>query len=534
MKIKYMFISFIMLSIFVLAGCDYKASTDNLPNVNNVNEPSIDDEANTPNSDTNQSDSNNVSSNDNSEADSNESNDNKTQTDSNDNKTESPSTEEVEEDNIDYLNSIFVSPNGNGNGTYENPYSLENGISNLSNNKILYILGGVYIVKSVIKLQESSNNNSYFKIYAFKNERVILDFGKDYRKEEILNGLYNTESAKGIVVKGSYYHIKGLTITNCGASGMQISGNYNIIENCVFSYNGNTGCSIAGSSKKSFNEWPHDNLIKNCTSYGNYDWDRLDNMQGEDADGFGCKLTSGNNNVFDGCIAYNNSDDGWDLFTKHITGAIGPVTIKNSVAFSNGYSTTGESLKNGQGFKLGGRAIEVSHKVENCVAFYNKSNGFDDNSNPGSISLKKCTSFENGNRNYAMGRFLEENNTYTSTWYENNILFGPIENVPKSHNIYEDCLSYDGGITDSYSGTAKNCYFYSTNKKYILFNDLQNCNSKYLVGKEADLFNPFVNTDINLDNLDNIHYDYRNTDYSVNLKAFLKLKDDFSIGANLN
>ena len=40
MKIKYMFISLIMLSIFVLAGCDYKASTDNLPNDNNLNEPS--------------------------------------------------------------------------------------------------------------------------------------------------------------------------------------------------------------------------------------------------------------------------------------------------------------------------------------------------------------------------------------------------------------------------------------------------------------------------------------------------------------
>ena len=40
-------------------------------------------------------------------------------------------------------------------------------------------------------------------------------------------------------------------------------------------------------------------------------------MQGyEDADGFAAKLTVGDGNVFDGCISYNNADDGWDFFAK--------------------------------------------------------------------------------------------------------------------------------------------------------------------------------------------------------------------------
>lgn len=444
-----------------------------------------------------------------------------------------PSLEPNEEDIIDYTNSIFVSTTGNGDGSYNNPYSLDKGLANLSLNKTLYLLGGDYNVDSVIKLKADGNSNTYYKILAYKDEKVILDFGKNYSKEQDLTGNYNSEKAKGIVVEGSYYHIKGLTITNCGAQGMQISGSHNIIENCVFAYNGNTGCDIIGASNKSYNEWPHDNLIKNCTSYGNYDWDRLDNMQGEDADGLGCRLTTGDNNVFDGCIAYNNSDDGYDLFTKHLTGAIGPVTIKNSIAFSNGYSITGESMKNGNGFKLGGRAIEVSHLVENCIAFYNKANGFDDNSNPGTITLKKCSSYKNGTRNYAMGRFLEENNTYTSTWNENGILFGPIENVSKSHNIFEDCISYAGGITDSYSGMASNCYFYSSYNKYLIFEELNNCNSKYIKGKEINVFEPFISTSISLNNLDNIHYEYRKADYSINLNSFLKLKDDFNIGASL-
>ncbi|MBE6137904.1 MAG: right-handed parallel beta-helix repeat-containing protein [Erysipelotrichaceae bacterium] len=439
---------------------------------------------------------------------------------------------EEKEKEIVFENSIFVCPNGNGTGTYDNPYSLENGIQNLTNDKTLYLLSGTYNVSSVIRLTLNGSLDSYYKIYAYKDEKVILDFGKDYSKEQALTGNYNSEKAKGIVIKGTYYHIKGIIIKNCGAQGLQISGSYNIVENCVFANNGNTGCGIGGASNKAYNEWPHDNLIKNCTSYGNYDWDRLDDMQGEDADGFGCKLTTGPNNVFDGCIAYNNSDDGWDLFTKHLTGPIGSVTIKNSIAFSNGFSLTGESMKNGNGFKLGGRAIEVSHLVENCIAFYNKANGFDDNSNPGTITLKKCTSYLNGTRNYAMGRFLEENNTYSATWYEGDILFGPVDNVPKSHNVFVDCISYSSAITDSYCGTANNSYFFNQNNKYVVFDALSVCNSKYSKGNEIDSYDPFVSTNINLDDLENIHYEYRNNDYSINLNNFLKLKNNFNIGAS--
>ncbi|MCD8188208.1 MAG: hypothetical protein LUD57_06325 [Ruminococcus sp.] len=36
----------------------------------------------------------------------------------------------------------------------------------------------------------------------------------------------------------------------------------------------------------------------------------------ENADGFAAKLTCGEGNVFDGCMSYNNSDDGWDLSTQ--------------------------------------------------------------------------------------------------------------------------------------------------------------------------------------------------------------------------
>ena len=442
-------------------------------------------------------------------------------------------TNEIIEEKIDYSYAIFASPNGSGSGEINNPCSINDGINKLNENKkTLYLYGGTYNLNAPIILRNTSNIE--YQISSFNDEKVILDFGKDYRIEQIKEGNYNSEKAKGIVIKGSYYYIKGLTITNCGAHGMHISGSYNRVENCIFAYNGNTGLNISTDSKKPRDTWAHDNLILNCTSYGNYDWDRLDGNEGEDADGFGSKMTSGANNVFDGCISYNNSDDGWDFFTKIKTGPIGSVTIKNSVAFSNGYSITGEELKNGNGFKLGGRAIEVDHYVYNSIAFNNKANGFDDNSNPGTLTLNDCTSYNNGAKNYSMGRFVEEINTYSSTWYEGETLMGPIDDVPKSHNIFNNCISYKCNSNDTFCGTANNSYFYNNNDKYQVFNELSICNSKYNRGVTYNIFNPFESLSIDLSDLDNIHYQYRNEDNSINLKSFLKIKSEYSFGAKLN
>ena len=432
----------------------------------------------------------------------------------------------------DYSNALFASPSGGGNGTIDSPCSILEGINKLNSSKNkLYLYSGTYNLNAPILLRNSTETK--YEISAFQDEKVILDFGKDYRKTQNKEGNYNSEKSKGIVIKGNYYHIKGITITNCGAHGLHISGSYNKVENCIFAYNGNTGLNISSGSNSPKENWAHDNLVLNCTSYGNYDWDRLDGNEGEDADGFGSKLTSGANNVFDGCISYNNSDDGWDFFTKILTGKIGSVTIKNSVAFRNGYSINGEELKNGNGFKLGGRAIEVDHFVYNSIAFNNKSNGFDDNSNPGKLTLENCTAYNNGNKNYAMGRFLEEINTYKSTWYEGDTLMGPIEDVPKSHNNFNNCISYKCKSNDTFCGVANNCYFYNTYDKYQIFTNESICNSKYNIGSVINSFNPFESLEIDLSDLDNIHYLYRNDDYSVNLKSFLKLKEAYNIGANL-
>jgi hypothetical protein len=93
---------------------------------------------------------------------------------------------------------------------------------------------------------------------------------------------------------------------------------------------------------------------------------------GENADGFACKLTTGYGNVFDGCISYNNSDDGWDLYTKAESGPIGPVTIQNCIAFNNGMTTQGSrhgQLAMAMASNLAGEVIPVSSQSDQLPRF---------------------------------------------------------------------------------------------------------------------------------------------------------------------
>ena len=117
-------------------------------------------------------------------------------------------------------------------------------------------------------------------------------------------------------------------------------------------------------------------MVRYCISHDNAD-SAMNN-----ADGFAAKLTVGEGNSFVSCVAYNNADDGWDLFSKIETGAIEKVVVDKCVAYNNGVLSDGRSGGDGNGFKLGGDGIGVEHVLSNSIAFNNLSNGVTSNSNP--------------------------------------------------------------------------------------------------------------------------------------------------------
>lgn len=231
----------------------------------------------------------------------------------------------------------------------------------------------------------------------------------------------------GFTLWGSYWNVSRINITGTadGSKGMQLSGSHCVLERMNFYNNGNSGLQVSGSSAESKDKWPSYNTIKNCTSMNNAD------RAMEDADGFAAKLTAGEGNVFDGCIAAYNADDGWDLFAKASTGSIGAVTIQNCVTYKNGYlMLKSEAVKkqpfdfptvtcdedgnlsfsdvnytieagNGNGFKMGGTNLPGGHQLINSISYENAAKGIDSNSCT-DIKVTNSTSFNNEGYNIAM------------------------------------------------------------------------------------------------------------------------------------
>jgi pectate disaccharide-lyase len=289
-------------------------------------------------------------------------------------------------------NAIYVSPSGSASaaGTESAPTTLDSAISRIQAGQTIYMRGGTYNLSTTITIPATNNGTSASKksIVAYGSEIPILNF----------SAMTESSSNRGIQLYGNYWYIKGIIIEQAGDNGMYIGGNNNTIERCVTRKNHDTGLQLgrSDSSYTSIGQWPSNNLILQCESYDNAD------STAENADGFACKLTTGNGNVFRGCISHNNLDDGWDLYTKTDTGPIGPVTIEYCIAYNNGTLTDGSVTGSGDknGFKLGGEDISVNHTVRYCISFRNGKHGFTYNRNLGTIDFYNNTSCYSTQRNF--------------------------------------------------------------------------------------------------------------------------------------
>ncbi len=293
----------------------------------------------------------------------------------------------------DTRETVYVGPNASasGAGTRENPTTIYEAVKKATPGQIIVLLPGYYSLSSTVLIQRGIDGTADKPITLTADPesdvRPVLDFNR---------------ACEGLVLAGSHWKLYGFDVTNSQNSkdGIRVSGSDNVLERLLTYKNGNTGIQISRYAGSDLHEeWPANNLIKNCSSYLNAD------SGYEDADGFAAKLTIGEGNVFDGCISAYNADDGWDLFAKLDTGKIGAVTIRNCIAFKNGYVLDDEGNEinagNGNGFKMGGSNMFGGHKLINSISFGNKAKGFDSNSCP-DIKVTNSTAFDNENYNVAM------------------------------------------------------------------------------------------------------------------------------------
>ena len=371
---------------------------------------------------------------------------------------------------------IYVAPNGSasGLGTTDSPVDIYTATQYVKPGQTISLAGGTYNMTAPLTIARGINGTEASKI-TLKSEdgtRAVLNF---------------KNAGGGMQLWGNYWHVYGIDVceTPGNVKGLQVAGSNNIIELVNTYRNGDTGLQISGTGAEGFDKWPANNLILNCTSYDNCD-PGMNN-----ADGFAAKITTGNGNIFRGCIAHNNLDDGWDLFAKIESGPIGAVIIEDSIAYNNGTLTTGVGKGDGNGFKLGGDGIAVAHTLRNSISFNNNTDGITSNSNPAAV-LENNTAYGNKGTNIA--------------------LYG--KGTGDRLFVAKNNISMAGGSSDRYSEmpslASENNYF---------FNGTKSMNS---VGAElkADIFKA---TDLTIK-------PERHEDGSISMKGLLELNDKAPAG----
>ena len=243
----------------------------------------------------------------------------------------------------------------------------------------VYLRGGTYTYSrankscasgtdrvDAITLTKSGSSGNPIRYWAYPGEKPVFDFSR----------VSDNCRIKGFDVTGDWIHLKGLEVKgvpqnnnlNHESWGIWITGSNNTFEQLNLHNNMGPGLFIQDGGG---------NLVLNSDSHDNYD-PRTSNGAGESADGFGAHISANHpGNVFRGCRAWWNSDDGFDLIN-----AFSSVTIENSWAWRNGYlPETTTSSGNGNGFKMGGYGGKyvgngAKHTVRGSVAFSNKAAGF--------------------------------------------------------------------------------------------------------------------------------------------------------------
>lgn len=279
----------------------------------------------------------------------------------------------------------------------------------------VYIRGGVYMMAEsqiaqkqgiysyVTDLNKSGIENARINYWAYPGEKPVFNYSNVKPLTRII----------AFYVTGSYIHLKGIevtgvqvTLTNHTQSEcFQNKGSNNIYEQLSMHDGQAIGFYLLAGSN---------NLILNCDAYNNYDY-TSEGGRGGNTDGFGAHGKKGDvNNIFRGCRAWFNSDDGFDCINS-----FEPVLFENCWAFYNGYSTAFKSLADGNGFKAGGYGARAAstlpipiprNTVRFCLAVRNKANGFYSNHHISGSNWYNNSAYKNG-VNFNMLNRLNDNKT---------------------------------------------------------------------------------------------------------------------------
>lgn len=313
----------------------------------------------------------------------------------------------------------YIAPNGNDAdpGTKNKPFAtIQKGQEMVNPGDTVYLRGGLYQVPEdrfarkenifayCTYLDKSGTPNARINYWAYPGETPHFDFSNVKPV-----GL----RVVGFQVVGSWIHFKGIEVTGIKVTILTHTESY-----CFYSWGSNNIFELLKMHDNQAVGIRHrggaNNLFLNCDSYQNYD-SVSENKKGGNTDGFGCHpQKGGTGNIFRGCRSWFNSDDGYDVL-----GAQEAVTFENCWAFYNGFSTSFESLGDGNGFKGGGYGASAvarlpnpipQHIIRYCLAVRNKASGFYSNHHINGSFWTNNTAYRNS-VNFNMLNRLSDNVT---------------------------------------------------------------------------------------------------------------------------
>ena len=300
----------------------------------------------------------------------------------------------------------YVSPKGTGTAySKQAPGGLsDEALSMLKADDVLYLMDGQYDITTQLSLRNSGSAGHYITVCAAPGAKPVLDF----RQQS------NGSKSNGLKVMGSYVWLRDLTICYAGYKGVWLEK----AAHCILERLEVYGCCNAGIQLRSGGY----NMVLNCDAHHNFDYQD----EGGNADGFADKQgdpTPGN--IYVGCRAWGNSDDGWDSYGR--TTKDKPTAYIHCITYNNGPATfnltnhpratgvdkelpcmAGKDLTsypnggNPNGFKVGGKGSLHDVELYECLAVGHQKKGFDQNNNAGHMKITNCTAYKN-RVNYGFG-----------------------------------------------------------------------------------------------------------------------------------
>lgn len=325
-------------------------------------------------------------------------------------------------------NTYFISNNGNDDNdgkTIDTAFKTFTKAADLVEpGDTVKICAGVYYEQVILTKSGTEKNPITWEAYG--DGTVVID-GINRQVNE-----YNpTKMQAQLFVKSCNYQvIRNMTIRNSPSFGLgdfSYPSSYNIYENLYVHDNCGCGMIIRGNYNK----------LINCVASYNFDYVGCKEWgaePGEDADGIS---PDGSYNYLSGCIAYNNSDDGFDCWYADHT------IMENCIAYSNGTNDgcrnrdhgewkTVKFEGNGNGFKMGrggdintNNLYQACNILSFCLSYDNQSCGFNSNGGGGN-EYYNCTASNNVFRDFQWYDVIGENGEVLNnipTIVKNNIAY---------------------------------------------------------------------------------------------------------------